>query len=77
MLTNPPSDTKVPLAPSATNGTIPVQSKSDAPKNNEESKSDAAFNSDRGSKKRALPDVSASAKLFARFLKKKAKTETK
>jgi hypothetical protein len=41
------------------------------------SKSDASMSSEKDSKKRALPDVSASAKLFAEFLKKKAKTETK
>ena len=52
-------------------GVTPVPSKSDVAKGSEK-KLDTS-----GSKKRALPDVSASAKLFAEFLKKKTKTETK
>jgi hypothetical protein len=74
--TNLQSETKAEKAPSATKSVPPVPSKSDVAKSSEK-KPDTANSNEKGSKKRALPDVSASAKLFAEYLKKKTKTETK
>lgn len=75
MPTNLQSETKAEKAPT-TKSVTPVPSKSDVAKSSEK-KPDTANSNEKGSKKRALPDVSASAKLFAEYLKKKTKTETK
>lgn len=75
MPTDLQGEMKVQKAPSAITSVTPVPSKSDVAKSSEK-KPDTANSSEKGSKKRALHDTSASAKLLAKFLKKKTKTET-